>query len=151
MRTPSKARRLALTVLLIAALVPAAVGSAQAEVCGGLDCGGGDVASGPQVQYTFSTFAPCTECSTSMGRQTTAYLDGVQHPPAPIVPPSPASAFAEGKLLVPGPNGAEQILAIGRIYQFGAEYLFDGHLVPGAQHPPAPIRNSLTFRGIIFQ
>ncbi len=131
-------------------LMFAAVGSAQADVCEYTDCGEPEVTSGPKVQYIFSTFSLCSECPTSDRGQATAYIDGVTYPPNPAHPPNPALGLAQGKLLVPGDSGADAIYAIGRIYEYGGEYLFDGHLVPGVQYPPTPAK-SFTFRGTIFQ
>lgn len=113
-------------------------------------CGEGEVATGPKVQYTFRTFVLCSDCQTGERGKASAYIEGATHPPNPAHPPTPARALAQGKLLRPGESGAEAIYAIGRIYDLGGEYLFDGHLVPGVQQPPTPGR-SFIFQGIIFQ
>ena len=141
-------RRIGLTSALTVALMLAAVAGAQADVCASADCGD-ELGNAPRVQYTFSTFSLCSDCYSDRSL-TTAYISAAEHPPNPAYPPNPAKAIAHGKLLVAGDGGAERRFAIGRIYLFGAAYLFDGHLVPGVLHPPNPAISSFTFSGIII-
>jgi hypothetical protein len=144
-------RWLGLAAVLIAGVLCVGVINAQADsTCDPTDCPPGPVST-TELQLTFSTFAICRECGDQRGRST-AFIAGAHYPPGPpVFPPAPIRAFAQGRLLLDDGNGAEQIYAVGRIYQTDEGYVFDGHAVPnGPQHPPAPIFSALTFRGIIF-
>lgn len=95
---------------------------------------------GQSIQYVLSSFEICSECATATNGQITAFLGDISHPPAPIAP-HPSDAIAHGKLY--SPTG--DLIAVGRIHPPSPileGFLFDGHLVPAAGHPPIPVRGS---------
>jgi hypothetical protein len=151
MRRSSVVKVVALAGTLGMLALLSSAGGAQALPC--LDCpGGGTTLQGQHIQAVFTSFVVvCAESCTNANGQREGIASGGHFPTDPLFPPSPCNALAEGKLFLPGSDGA---FAIGRLWPSDpvrGGYLFEGHLLPASAPPPSAFPSDpMRFLGVVF-